>query len=432
MAELALKLKVFIASPSDVRPERDAAESELIELQKEYAGKRLLLDVYRWERSVTPGWRRVQTGINKHLREAELVIGILWSTLGTRSATGETGTEEELRIAAQLADRGFADDVFLYFKDQAVPTGTTDTAVQGVVAFRTRVCSEMRAFTGTFTTLDDFRHRLRQDLRNWIDRWVRVAEICAFALRRAPGGALPSHVVGEGRLSLLKQQLDPLPHLDQWRPLAAAAMWSYQEHGSAGSDLPIQIEDGGSGWRTGWRRLPSAFEPLLAADVARIAEGGLRFTNPEWFYFFCAAGLVDALMEGDQRPVRRRRYLNPIHQYLRALAVEPTRARIIPVLRQWLLNGDGSTDGQPIARDFAAYVLGMIGATEADEDLAHVIAHDSDAAVRAYCVASLGRMRARAQLPLLVDLYESTDKDEMRETVAQAVTRMVGVADYAL
>jgi HEAT repeat protein len=77
-------------------------------------------------------------------------------------------------------------------------------------------------------------------------------------------------------------------------------------------------------------------------------------------------------------------------------------------------------------------VLGMLGAVEAHEDLARVIDEDDGEGVREYCVASLGRMRARVQMPMLADLFKRTEDADLRLMIAQAISRMVGAADYPM
>jgi hypothetical protein len=433
MADLAIALKVFLASPSDVSLERDIAEHELLNLQQEYADKRLLLNVYRWEREVTPTFHRVQGGINTQLRAAELVIAVLWSTLGTPSRNGESGSQEELRIARDLVARGCSDDVFLYFKSQPPPPSAGGGGVEAVAQFRKDIIGSQAAFAIDFDSADAFRERLRRDLRNWIARWLAVPDVCAYAFSKLPGGPAPSHVTGENRLALLKQYFDPTPLRDELRPIASQAVWMYQAHGEAAAEMVFEIESSASGWFTSRvQRIAGEYERLVEAGVMVQAARGVRFANPEWFYLFCAIGLADAVALGDLGAVERRRYVNPVHQYLQALCVGDQRTAVVGVLRRWLLDADGVTGRKPIARDFAAYVLGMLGATEAHEDLAHVIAHDTAEAVRMYCVASLGRMRARAQLPMLTDLFRRPNTDDMRLMIALAVSRMVGVADYPL
>ena len=54
MAELALRLRVFIASPSDVLPERKIVEEEVVSFGREIARKNILLEPWGWEHGARP------------------------------------------------------------------------------------------------------------------------------------------------------------------------------------------------------------------------------------------------------------------------------------------------------------------------------------------------------------------------------------------
>jgi len=434
MADLALRLKVFLASPSDVRLERDIAEQELWRLHRQFAGKRLSIDAYRWEPNTVPTFHRVQSGINLHLRTAELTIAILWSTLGTVTGAGETGSQEELRIAAERVARGYSDDVFLYFKTAPLPATAEPAKAEAMAKLRTQLMAADGPFVSEFDTPEAFRDRLHGDLRNWIERWAGIPEICAYALSKVPGGPAPPAILGESRLARLRLQYDVTSLLETCQPLATTSMWKYQALGEEAGGVALDVALAGtSRWAmTGGKPTNGAFQPLVDAGVLARHGADLYFGSMEWFYFFCAAGLLDAVTAGDVRAVERRPYINPIHQYLQALAVGQRRTLVVPTLRRWLVNAGGVTEGKPVARNFAAYVLGMLGAVEAHEDLARVIDEDDGEGVREYCVASLGRMRARVQMPMLADLFKRTEDADLRLMIAQAISRMVGAADYPM
>ena len=163
------------------------------------------------------------------------------------------------------------------------------------------------------------------------------------------------------------------------------------------------------------------------------SNGAVHFADPEWFSFFCAVGLLDGIRDGRLQAVARLPYVNSVHQFLKALVVEfRCRQQVVPVLAEWLKNRDGATANRPIARNFAAYVLGMIGATEAQEDLACAAAQDRGQDVRLYAVAALGKLRARQQLPALRSLFASEVDSQVRLMIAQAVCRITGVAEFEM
>jgi hypothetical protein len=429
---LALRLKVFIASPSDVLPERDIAYNALVGLQAEYAAERLLIEPYRWEGRVPPTLRGAQSLINVQLRTAELTIAIFWSTLGT-VARATTGSIEEYTITSERVSRGYADDVFLYFKTSAPER--QDAATEAVREFKEKIRRIPEIFAARFETPEEFRDRIQQDLRSWLNRWIGTPQVCAYALAKTPGGMPPAHVAGENRLARLKQRFDPWSCPDiGWR-LAAASIRMYQEQGpqAALTSLSGYIAEGaGPAAVFGRPSSHAGYQQLLDAGVLESHGRQMRFTNEEWFYVYCAWGLVQALRNRDVAAVERRPYINPIHQYLQAICSGHEREEVIQVLRSWLVNADGVTQGKPIVRNFAAYVLGMLNAIDAHEDLARMIQEDPGEDVRMYCVASLGRMRARVQLPALVELFQQAQDEPLRLMAAQAVSRMIGIADYPM
>jgi len=122
-----------------------------------------------------------------------------------------------------------------------------------------------------------------------------------------------------------------------------------------------------------------------------------------------------------------------VHQYLAALVARtPDRSNIVAVLRTWLSRRSGINGVRPIARNFAAYVLGMVGADEASDQLAESLVEDEVAEVRLYCVTSLGKLRARRHLALLRDTYKSSREAIEQETIAKAICRIIGIARFEL
>src|SRR5512135_1855325 len=74
-------LRIFISSPSDVRPERLTAERVVERLAREFA-YHFRLEAKLWEREPLIATEHFQTMIAKP-RECDIVVVILWSRLGT-------------------------------------------------------------------------------------------------------------------------------------------------------------------------------------------------------------------------------------------------------------------------------------------------------------------------------------------------------------
>src|SRR4051794_36664136 len=94
-------IRVVLVSPGDVAAERDIAETIITRINNDSAHKAgIHLDVNRSEAGSYPGLHPEgpQGIVNEQLRifESGLVIAIFWSRLGTPTARGVTGTQDEL------------------------------------------------------------------------------------------------------------------------------------------------------------------------------------------------------------------------------------------------------------------------------------------------------------------------------------------------
>jgi hypothetical protein len=265
-----------------------------------------------------------------------------------------------------------------------------------------------------------------------------VPSICEYAVRRALPSAVPTEYLSDSRIDDVSRVFDFQSDGEKLAFLGGVAVGLYQLHGL--SSLSLKVPNWP--WPTDHEYVAGSLHDAGLANVAGqsipakplVREGaGVAFSHPEWLFFFSANGLVSAILQGDLEAVSRRPYVNPVHQYFKYFCGRD-KARITHVLRRWLVNADGATTGKPIARNFAAYVLGMIGAIEAQDDLAQAIQDDPGRDVKLYAIASIGKLRARPQLPVLVNTFnQSAPNDgEIRDMAAQAVSRMIGLLNYEM
>ncbi len=117
-------VSVFVASPSDVREERDALERVVQELNLTVAaGGNARLELVRWETHVRPGIAAdpQQTINNQAGSSHDIVIGIFWGRVGTPTPRAGSGTLEELEmaIARWQADQTSV-EVMIYFKEDGI------------------------------------------------------------------------------------------------------------------------------------------------------------------------------------------------------------------------------------------------------------------------------------------------------------------------
>lgn len=122
-------LRVVVASPGDVQPEREIVDLVAAEMNRGIAdvlGERL--DVVRWETDAFPGFN--QAGPQGHIDhalnidESDLVVGIFWKRFGTPVNDAASGTEHEIRNAYHSWERSGAPQIMVYF-NQAPPGDLT-------------------------------------------------------------------------------------------------------------------------------------------------------------------------------------------------------------------------------------------------------------------------------------------------------------------
>jgi hypothetical protein len=440
MAELALQLPVFIASPSDVLEERDKVEAEVRKRGADVAPKGLLLRPIRWELDSRPGMVRPQHAINELLKSAELAVVIFWSTLGSESAPGteDSGTLEELFRATDQVIRGASDDVLVYFRNAPPPVGS-EIAHARVQAFRGRLQASKSVFFESYETPDDFGTKFARHFNQWIERWNPVPDICVNTLTVSSPGVSGIEHSGANLLGEIHRFFRPENEPELTRQLGRAAVALYQEYGPRGVQEPISLTS--SATRVASRYVGSGDDYAAIAlmrllgrlhvspSPLRYDGTAYRFADEGWFSYFCALGLVTAIREGRIDAVDKQPYVNLVHQYLAAVAV-PQKSELVPNLIRWLRNDDMISYARPVARNFAAYVLGMLDAEDAEDALIESAEHDTGTDVRLYSTMSLGRMRSRRHLDRLVKLWRRETDPRFRVTLGQAVCRIVGIAEF--
>jgi GTPase SAR1 family protein len=116
--------RIVLASPADVKPERDVMPSVIDELNRGVAADHgLHLVLSRWETDTYPGFHLEgpQGLIDPILRitDCDLLIGIFWKRFGTPTADGKTGAEHEFSLAYETWQEKGSPQIFVYFNLKA-------------------------------------------------------------------------------------------------------------------------------------------------------------------------------------------------------------------------------------------------------------------------------------------------------------------------
>ena len=149
--------RVMIASPGDVQAERDIVREVVHEWNAVNAVRRgIVLLPVGWETDLAPEMGDApQTIIDKRiLKDADLVIGIFWTRIGTPTANYASGAVEE--IEEHLAAKKPA---MLYFSMAPAALDSVDPdQYKGLKSFRDSCKS--RGVYETYNNIGDFRHKL--------------------------------------------------------------------------------------------------------------------------------------------------------------------------------------------------------------------------------------------------------------------------------
>jgi hypothetical protein len=128
-----------VASPSEVKSERDAVSQVVDDLNRGIAPERMLrIELSRWETDVHPGFHPEgpQGLIDKMLRiqDCDVLVGIFWRRFGTPTNDAASGTEHEFRVAYDAWKQSQKPEIMVYFKQRSYKArNSEDTRQWGLV-----------------------------------------------------------------------------------------------------------------------------------------------------------------------------------------------------------------------------------------------------------------------------------------------------------
>jgi len=166
-------LRVVVASPADVQPERDVLPTVVDEVNRGVAADRgLQLVLSRWETDAHPGFHAEgpQGLIDPILKitDCDLLVGVFWKRFGTPTAGGKTGTEHEFALAYEAWQQEKAPQIFVYFNQKPYAPKTKEEAEQWarVLDFRDRFPEE--GLWWPYKGKAEFERLVRNHLTNYV------------------------------------------------------------------------------------------------------------------------------------------------------------------------------------------------------------------------------------------------------------------------
>ena len=158
----ATVLRVMIASPGDVQKERAVVREVVSEWNSTNGAHRnVMLLAMGWETDVAPEMGDApQSIIDKRiLKDADLLVGMFWTRLGTPTASYASGAVEEIEEHLKAGK-----PAMLYFSSAPAPLDSVDPAqYQALKAFKDSC--KTRGLFETYADVDDFRRKVSKDLQ---------------------------------------------------------------------------------------------------------------------------------------------------------------------------------------------------------------------------------------------------------------------------
>jgi hypothetical protein len=173
------ELRVVVASPGDVKPEREVMPDVIDEINRSMGA---VLDVQfklsRWETDAYPGFHAEgpQGLIDPILRieDCDILVGIFWKRFGTPTHGVGSGTEHEIATAYEAWQHSQKPQIMVYFKEaEYFPRSVEETRQSGkVLGFKESFPEE--GLWWPFKETGQFKDLVRGHLQNWLrDRFQK-------------------------------------------------------------------------------------------------------------------------------------------------------------------------------------------------------------------------------------------------------------------
>lgn len=172
MREARRIIRIFLASPGDLNPERLAARDAVDFFNSslsEHFGYHI--ELMGWEDTL-PSNGRPQAIINNDLERCELFIGMLWKRWGTppdNEGIYSSGFEEEYELSIDRFKKTQKPNISIYFKnvDEEFLKDPGPDLIK-VLKFKERLISEKQILFETFNSLEDFKEKLTKKIHKFV------------------------------------------------------------------------------------------------------------------------------------------------------------------------------------------------------------------------------------------------------------------------
>jgi hypothetical protein len=218
-------LQIFVASPSDVRGEREALEHVVDSLNLSLSQTlSVRFELMSWETHANPGiGEDAQSVINRQVSaDYDIFVGIMWGRFGSPTGRAGSGTEEEYdRALARRASEKNAMEIMLYFKDTPIPPSQVDPEqLARVFAFKKKASAQGVLYQ-SFVETAEFENGIRIHLTRVALDWRQKSGVTEIADSVIASNAKPTPANSEaenddepGYFDLIEASVDHLEEVN--------------------------------------------------------------------------------------------------------------------------------------------------------------------------------------------------------------------------
>lgn len=191
MDESRKVIRIFLASPGDLKDERAAAKQAVDELNQSWlAHHGYHVELVGWELTVA-AIGRPQALINEDLASCEYFIGVVWKRWGTppgKDGKYQSGFEEEFQTSLERYRASGKPGISLFFKT-LTPQDKQDPGpqLQQVIDFKKDIVDRQELLYEEFNSVADFEGRIRRSVFAYVRGLIRQVEAASDSGRQSSG-----------------------------------------------------------------------------------------------------------------------------------------------------------------------------------------------------------------------------------------------------
>jgi hypothetical protein len=191
MTEQVQIVRVVVASPEDVQPERDCLPEVIDELNRGLAADRgLRLELISWQTDAYPGFHpegsqaQIDSGLD--IENSDVLIGVFWKRFGTPVKDAKSGTEHEFRKAYESWQKKKQPQIMMYFSEQPYTPKSKKELDQWSKVFRFKDKFPKEGLWWSYQAKGAFQKLVREHLTKFIRNKAPVGRVEAAAVWPPP------------------------------------------------------------------------------------------------------------------------------------------------------------------------------------------------------------------------------------------------------